>query len=115
MLAMLGSLRAGAGGGLLTPGMSIGAMLAIFIGGMWNHFFPVVPLGTYAVVGAAAFLAASMRMPVTAIAITLELTRIDHDYLFPVLFAVAGSSAALRICIRRYDTVHLASLLPHKG
>jgi H+/Cl- antiporter ClcA len=115
MLAMMGSLRAGAGGGLLTPGMSIGAMLAIVIGGIWNHFFPIAPLSAYAIVGAAAFLAASMRMPITAIVIALELTRVDHNYLFPVLFAVAGSSAALRICIRRFDTVHLSSLLPHKN
>jgi H+/Cl- antiporter ClcA len=103
MLAMLASLRAGANGGVLTPSMSIGAMLAIVAGGLWNHFFPVAPLGAYAIVGAATFLAASMRMPITAIVIAVELTRVDHDYLFPVVFAVAGSSAALRICIHRFD------------
>jgi H+/Cl- antiporter ClcA len=103
MMAMLISLRAGANGGVLTPGMSIGAMLAIVVGGLWNHVFPVVPLGMYAIVGAAAFLAASMRMPITAILMAVELTRVDHDYLFPVVFAVAGSSAALRVCIHRFD------------
>jgi H+/Cl- antiporter ClcA len=106
MLAIFGSLRAGAGGGLLTPGMSIGAMLSIVVGGVWNHLFPAVPLSAYAIVGAAAFLASSMRMPVTAIVIAVELTRVDHDYLFPVLFAVAGSSTALHICIRRFDVSH---------
>jgi H+/Cl- antiporter ClcA len=113
-LALLVSLRAGANGGLLTPGMSIGAMLAIVAGGLWNHAFPVVPLSAYAIVGAAAFIAASMRMPVTAIVLALEVTRVDHDYLFPVVFAVAGSSAALRICIRRFDTVHIPSITLHK-
>jgi H+/Cl- antiporter ClcA len=113
-LALLISLRAGANGGLLTPGMSIGAMLAIVAGGLWNHAFPVVPLSAYAIVGAAAFLAASMRMPITAIVLAVELTRVDHDYLFPVVFAVAGSSAALRICIRRFDTVHVPSMALHK-
>ena len=103
MLAMLISLRAGANGGVLTPGMSIGALLAIVAGGLWNHVFVFVPLGAYAMVGAAAFLAASMRMPITAIFMAVELTRVDHDYLFPVVFAVAGSSAALRICIYRFD------------
>lgn len=114
LLAMLISLRAGAGGGLLTPGMSIGAMLAIVAGGLWNQVFPVVPLGAYAIIGAAAFLAASMRMPLTAIVMALELTRVDHDYLFPVVFAVAGSSTALRICIRRFDTWHTPSMMVHK-
>jgi H+/Cl- antiporter ClcA len=113
-LAMLLTLRAGAGGGLLTPGMSLGAMLAIVAGGLWNHVFPIVPLGAYAIVGAAAFLAASMRMPVTAIVLAVELTRVDHDYLFPVVFAVAGSSAALRICIRRFDTAHTVPIVLHK-
>jgi H+/Cl- antiporter ClcA len=113
-LAMLLSLRAGAGGGLLTPGMSLGAMLAIVAGGLWNHVFPVVPLGAYAIVGAAAFLAASMRMPITAIVLAVELTRVDHDYLFPVVFAVAGSSAALRICIRRFDKSHTVPIVLHK-
>lgn len=113
-LAILICLRAGAGGGLLTPGMSIGAMLAIVAGGLWNHAFPVVPLSAYAIVGAAAFLAASMRMPLTAIVMATELTRVDHDYLFPVVFAVAGSSAALRICIRLFDKVHVPSMLLHK-
>ncbi|WP_204629533.1 chloride channel protein [Dyella mobilis] len=114
VLAILACLRAGAGGGLLTPGMSIGAMLAIVTGSLWNHAFPAVPLSAYAIVGAAAFLAASMRMPITAIVLAVELTRVDHDYLFPVVFAVAGSSAALRICIRRYDKVHVPSAVLHK-
>ena len=114
LLALMLSLRAGAQGGLLTPGMSIGAMLAIVAGGWWNHAFPIVPLSAYAIVGAAAFLAASMRMPITAIMLAVELTHVDHDYLFPVVFAVAGSSAALRICIRRFDTVHVPSMTLHK-
>jgi H+/Cl- antiporter ClcA len=114
VLALLISLRAGANGGLLTPGMSVGAMLAIVAGGLWNHAFPVVPLSAYAIVGAAAFLAAFMRMPLTAIVMAVELTRVDHDYLFPVVFAVAGSSAALRICIRRFDPPHTPSMVLHK-
>ncbi|MBE1160762.1 chloride channel protein [Dyella sp. 7MK23] len=114
LLAMLLCLRAGAGGGLLTPGMSLGAMLAIVAGGLWNHAFGDAPLGAYAIVGAAAFLAASMRMPLTAIVMAVELTRVDHDYLFPVVFAVAGSSAALRICVRRFDTTHEPSMVVHK-
>jgi H+/Cl- antiporter ClcA len=55
-----------------------------------------------------------MRMPLTAIVMAVELTHVDHDYLFPVVFAVTGSSAALRICIRRFDNVHFPSIVLHK-
>ncbi len=35
--AIWGSLRAGAQGGLLTPGLTCGALLACLLGGAWNH------------------------------------------------------------------------------
>lgn len=60
IVVTLGCLRAGAEGGLLTPGLTIGALLAIVIGGLWNRAWPDVPLGACAVVGSAAFLASSM-------------------------------------------------------
>jgi H+/Cl- antiporter ClcA len=44
-----------------------------------------------------------MRMPITAIVLAVEFTRVDHDYLVPVLFAVAGSTMALSICTARFD------------
>jgi H+/Cl- antiporter ClcA len=34
-------------------------------------------------VGAAAFLAASMQMPLTAVALVMEFTHMDHSYLAP--------------------------------
>lgn len=103
LLAIAGALRAGADGGQLTPGMTIGAMLAIITGSLWNYLGPAVPLGMFAIVGAAAFLAASMRMPITAIVLAVEFTHVDHDYLVPVLFAVAGSTMALRMCMARFE------------
>ena len=105
LAAITSSLRAGAQGGLLTPGMTIGALLSIIAGSVWNSFCPAVPLGMYAIVGAAAFLAAAMRMPITAIVLAVEFTHVDHDYLVPVLFAVTGSTLALRLCIRRFEAV----------
>ncbi len=104
LLAIVGCLRAGADGGQLTPGMTLGAMLAIITGALWNLAWPPVPLGMYAIVGAAAFLAASMRMPITAIVLALEFTRVEHDYLVPVLFAVAGATLAQRLCMHRFET-----------
>lgn len=87
----LSSLRAGARGGLLTPGLMFGALLAILLGGGWNLIFPVVNMSAFAIVGATAFLAASMKMPLTAIVLMLELTHTNHDSVIPMLFAVVGS------------------------
>jgi H+/Cl- antiporter ClcA len=92
------SLRAGAEGGLLTPGLSIGALLAIVLGGVWSTFWPGTSTGAFAIVGAAAFLASSMSMPLTAIVLVIEFTRIGHDMLIPVVLAVAGSACASRLC-----------------
>ncbi|WP_144149161.1 chloride channel protein [Paraburkholderia sp. BCC1884] len=88
------SLRAGAAGGLLTPGLCNGALLAILLGGGWSVLWPGTPLGAFAVIGAAAFLATSMRVPLTAIALIFEFTQPSPAFLIPVLIAVAGSVAA---------------------
>jgi H+/Cl- antiporter ClcA len=88
-------------GGLLTPGLTIGALLATTIGGLWNLAGPVVPLGAFAVVGGTAFLASSMTMPLTAIALIIEFTRVGHDFLIPISFAVSGSISFYHLCSLR--------------
>ncbi len=98
MVASLGALRAGATGGLMTPGLTFGALLGIVLGGAWNHAFTTVPLGAFAVVGSAAFLASSMKMPLTAIVLMLEFTRVGQDFLIPMLFAVSGSISVYSLC-----------------
>ncbi|EIK95433.1 Cl- channel, voltage-gated family protein [Pseudomonas sp. M47T1] len=94
------SLRAGAEGGLLTPALACGALLAVVLGGGWNLLWPGVPLGAFAIVGAAAFLSSSMNMPLTAIVLVVEFTRIDHDFLVPIILAVVGSVCVTRLCAR---------------
>ena len=87
------SLRAGAEGGLLTPGLCNGALLAIVLGGAWSALWPGTPPGAFAVIGAAAFLASSMRVPLTAVALVFEMTQPSQAFLIPILIAVAGSVA----------------------
>ena len=95
------SLRAGAQGGLLTPALANGALLAVVLGGVWNHFWPAAtPAGAFAVIGAAAFLAASMKMPITATVLIFEFTGVNQEFLIPILAAVAGSVAAFSFCDR---------------
>ncbi|WP_322082433.1 chloride channel protein [Burkholderia sp. BCC1972] len=100
VLIEAGSLRAGAEGGLLTPGLANGALLGVVLGGLWSLVWPGASLGGCALIGATAFLAASMQMPITAVVLLLEFTRANHDSLVPMLLAVAGSLVAYRFAQR---------------
>ncbi|WP_419689357.1 chloride channel protein [Burkholderia theae] len=100
VLIEAGSLRAGAEGGLLTPGLANGALFGVVLGGLWSLVWPGASIGGCALVGATAFLAASMQMPITAVVLLLEFTRADHDSLVPMLLAVAGSLVAYRFAQR---------------
>ena len=100
-LAIAASVRAGAAGGVLTPSLTLGALLATILGYLWNLVFPSVPTAAFAIVGAAAFLASSMNMPLTAIALVIELTRVGHDLWVPIFLAVAASVASLHLCATR--------------
>jgi len=114
VLIEAGSLRAGAEGGLLTPGLANGALLGVVLGGLWSIVWPGASLGGCALIGATAFLAASMQMPITAVVLLLEFTRANHDCLVPMLLAVAGSLVAYRfarrVAERRSSKVATASM-----
>ena len=111
VFAVAVSLRAGAAGGVLTPSFTIGALLATVLAHGWNALFPAVPSAAFAIVGAAAFLASSMAMPLTAIVLTIEFTHIGHDLWTPMLLAVAGSVAAAKAC-PHLQTPKLSKVLP---
>jgi len=118
VLVTLGALRAGAEGGLLTPGLSIGALLGIILGGLWNYAPPGVPLAAFAIIGGAAFLASSMKMPLTAVVLIMEFTRAGHDFLIPMLFGVIGSLSVFYLCTQHGLNPHgertmTISLLTH--
>lgn len=92
------SFRAGAEGGVLTPSLANGALLAVVLGGLWNTVWPNPQLGAYAIIGAAAFLAAAQKMPVTAVVLIIEFTHINFNFLVPILFAVTGAMGMSRLC-----------------
>lgn len=100
LLATTACLLAGAEGGLLTPGLTIGALLGVATGAVWNLLCPGVQGGAFALVGGAAFLAVSMQMPITAVLLALEFTRMDQDFLIPLLLAVSGAMVAAHLCAR---------------
>jgi len=94
----IGALRAGAWGGLLTPSVAAGALLATVIGGIWSLAWPGVAPGAFAIVGAAAFVATSMRMPMVAVILIVEFTHVDPNFMIPILFAVVGSISIGELC-----------------
>src|SRR5882672_7886572 len=98
VVVLVASLRAGAEGGLLTPGLSIGALLGIILGSFWNRAWTTGSLADFAIIGGAAFLAASMKMPLTAIVLTAEFTGIGQKFLIPLSLAVAGSVSIFHLC-----------------
>ncbi|WP_233588464.1 chloride channel protein [Legionella septentrionalis] len=97
------SLRAGARGGMLTPALANGALLGVVLGGIWNLFLPDGhSLNAYAVVGAAAFLAAAQKMPLTAIILIFEFTDFKFSFLIPILFAITGALSLWSFCETRF-------------
>lgn len=95
------SLRAGAHGGLLTPGLSNGALLAVILGYGWSTLFPGTPIASFALIGAGAFLATSMKMPITALVLVLEMTRVPHDFVIPLVLCIAGAGATHSLLQKR--------------
>lgn len=97
VIVILCVLRAGAEGGVLTPGLTVGALLA---NGLFTLFAPLLSVSEkpeIVLIGAAAFLGTSMRMPLTAIFLALEFTRADSSLVVPLVIAV----------VIAYSTSHL--------
>ncbi|MBZ6563901.1 chloride channel protein [Klebsiella michiganensis] len=102
MVVILAVLRGGAEGGLLTPGLAVGGLTSLLLCMLWQQLLPGGDYGSFALVGAAAFLAASMQMPLTAVALVMEFTHMDHNYLAPTLLCAAGAFLTCRILDKNY-------------
>jgi H+/Cl- antiporter ClcA len=101
ILVCWSSLRAGAQGGLLTPSLANGALLALVLGGLWSFLWPGTSISSFVIVGAVAFLAAAQKMPMTAIILIFEFTRVKFSFLVPIMFAVAGSVGMSKLCMNK--------------
>jgi len=98
-------LGSGAPGGLFTPTLTLGALLGGVLGYAWSFFWPGVPPGLFAVVGAGAVLAATTQGPISAVVLMMELTARDRSFIVPLLLAVATATLVARTIERRsiYD------------
>lgn len=89
-------LRSGAEGGLLTPGLAIGALLGALMFLIVGPVFPGGSMAAFALTGGAAFLASSMQMPLTAIVLLMEFTGMDFSFFVPLTLCVAGAYMTCR-------------------
>jgi len=90
-------LRAGAQGGLLTPGLTVGGLISLLLAVPAQSLGVALAPGACACVGAAAFLGVAMNMPLTAIVLIIEFVPDGSEFLLPLLAAGVGSAAAAAI------------------
>lgn len=104
VFATAGTIGSGAAGGTLTPSLAIGAGLGLTVGAAWNLVWPGPPVAVFALIGAAAFLAVTMRAPLTALLLVMEFTNQGPEMFAPVMLCVAGAVAVGYLFERRRIT-----------
>ena len=96
-LATAACLGSGAPGGVFTPTLTFGVLFGDLLGHGWAAIWPGPALGSYAIIGGAAVLAASMQGPVSAVVLILELTHTADGLMAPILLAVAEATIVARV------------------
>ena len=89
-------LGSGVPGGLFTPSLALGALLGGTLGLAWSWMWPGAPPGLYAVLGAAAVLAATTHGPISAVVLVMELTGRDRSFVLPLLLVVVIATVVAR-------------------
>ena len=89
-------LASGSPGGLFTPTFAIGVLFTGAAGSIYSHVWSGAPLGSYALIGGGAFLAASMQGPLSGTVLVLELSRHFDALMVPTLLAVALATIVAR-------------------
>jgi H+/Cl- antiporter ClcA len=89
-------LGSGVPGGLFTPSLALGALLGGVLGLGWTAVWPGVPSGLFAVLGAAAVLAATTHGPISAVVLLMELTARDRSFLLPMILIVVTATVIAR-------------------
>jgi chloride channel protein, CIC family len=95
-LATIMCMRSGVPGGLFTPSLTFGALLGAALGHAWSAFWPGVPAGFFALLGAGAVLAATTQGPISAVVLLMELTGRDRSFVLPLILIAAISTLIAR-------------------
>jgi H+/Cl- antiporter ClcA len=96
-IATAACLGSGAPGGLFTPTLTVGVLFGGLLGEGWLQIWPGAPLGSFAIIGGAAVLAACMQGPLAAVVLLLELTRHADSLMVPVLLAIVEATVLARL------------------
>ncbi|HEV7208131.1 MAG TPA: chloride channel protein [Mycobacteriales bacterium] len=96
-------LRGGAVGGMLMPAFATGSLAGLLVGHAWAHLVTGTQPGAFAVLGGGAVLAGTMRAPLTALALGIELTGVGPGLALPLAIAVGGSFLTCRTIIKRLN------------
>jgi chloride channel protein, CIC family len=95
-LASVLCLGSGVPGGLFTPSLAAGGLLGGALGVAWSMFWPGTPPGLFAIIGAAAVLAATTHGPISSIVLVMELTGRDRSFILPMVLAVVSATLVAR-------------------
>ena len=110
--ATLLCLGSGTPGGLFTPSLALGALLGGVLGWAWSPLWPGVPPGLFAVLGAAAVVAATTQGPVSTIVLVVELTGHARSFILPLLLVVTIATLTAGLVDAR--SIYNARLTPEE-
>jgi chloride channel protein, CIC family len=109
LLATSSCLASGIPGGLFTPVLMYGSLLGGLLGYGYRLFWPEAPLGSYAILGAGAVLAASTQAPLSAVVMLTELTWRLDPLMIPLIISVGGAT----LVARRFELRTIYSIRAH--
>lgn len=95
-LVTIFSIKCGAYGGILTPSISLGSVIGVFLGMIYVQIMPGVTITQCAVLGAAYFLTASQQAPLMAMFMLFEVCHLNFTAFIPLALGVALSIAVSR-------------------
>jgi len=90
-------LGSGSPGGLFTPTLALGLLFGALLGHAWSELWPGSSVGSYALIGGGAVLAAAMQGPLSATVLMLELTHSPGTLTVPLLLAAGLATVVARL------------------
>lgn len=92
------SYSSGAPGGIFAPMLALGTLLGLWYGHYVNVYFPGLDLqpGLFAIAGMGALFAATVRAPLTGIALSIELTN-NYSLILPLILTVATATVTAEL------------------
>jgi H+/Cl- antiporter ClcA len=81
---------------MFTPSLTAGALLGGVLGFVGSHFWPGVPPGLFALLGAGAVMGATTQDPISAVVLMMELTGRDRSFILPLLLVVRIATVVAR-------------------